>query len=90
MNNLAARFLPAVSDQKKIEVSLRNDEALIELSTWTEDLGWCKQKTLALDPAMLDDLHRAITAARLKFRRAGYVPEKNSQQSNILEFPRLD
>jgi predicted DCC family thiol-disulfide oxidoreductase YuxK len=85
-NNLAAKFSPIVSDEKKIEVSLTDNQAVIKLSTWTEDLGWCCQKTLSVDVEMLDDLHRVIASARYKINdRNTDVAEK--QSSNILAFP---
>jgi hypothetical protein len=94
-SNTAVKFTPIFSDEKKVEVSLHDDQAVIKLSTWTEDLGWCGQKTLSLDAEMLDDLHRVISAARLKLNRqkAETFVEKNAdniQQADsakILRFP---
>lgn len=93
--NTAVRFSPIFSDEKKVEVSLNNDQAIIKLSTWTEDLGWCGQKTLSLDAEMLDDLHSVITAARLKLNRqkAETSSEENAEitqkesSARILRFP---
>jgi hypothetical protein len=62
-SNLAVKFAPIVSDEKKLEVSLNDTEAIIKLSTWAEDLGWCGQKTLTLDAEMLEDLHRVLQRA---------------------------
>ena len=85
-SNLAVKFLPIVSDEKKIEVSLTDNQAVIKLSTWTEDLGWCCQKTLSVDAEMLDDLHRVIASARYKLNnRNADAAEK--QSTNILAFP---
>ena len=90
-SNTAINFLPIFSDEKKVEVSLQNDQAVIKLSTWIEDLGWCGQKTLSLDAEMLDDLHNVITAARLKLNR--HKAERNAEQTGetnsakILNFP---
>ena len=88
-SNLAVKFTPIVSDEKKLEVSLDDNQAIIKLSTWTEDLGWCGQKTLTLDAEMLDDLHRVIASARYKLngKKAG-IQEQN-KSSNVLEFPNL-
>lgn len=95
-SNTAVKFSPIFSDEKKVEVSLHDDQAVIKLSTWTEDLGWCGQKTLALDAAMLDDLHRVISAARLKLNRqkaenqaneAASEDETASGSAVILRFP---
>ena len=94
-SNTAVKFTPIFSDEKKVEVSLHDDQAVIKLSTWTEDLGWCGQKTLSLDAAMLDDLHNVITAARIKLNRQkaeNRVDEETDADSEndsarILRFP---
>jgi len=86
-SNLAAKFLPIVSDEKKIEVSLIDNQAIIKLSTWAEDLGWCCQKTLSVDAEMLDDLHRVISSARYKLNSRKTENTETSEQSNVLKFP---
>lgn len=86
-NNLAAKFLPIVSDEKKIEVSLTEDQAIIKLSTWIEDLGWCSQKTLTVDADMLDDLHRVIASARYKLKGRKSGRKEINLPPKVLEFP---
>ena len=86
-SNLATKFSPIVSDEKKIEVSLTDDQAVIKLSTWTEDLGSCGQKTLTIDAEMLDDLHRVIASARYKVNNKKSASEETYQTKNVLEFP---
>jgi hypothetical protein len=87
-SNTATKFLPIVCDDKKVDVTLSDDQAVIRLSTWTEDLGWCGQKTISLDVDMLDDLHRVITAARLKLnRQKAETGGEESTGSSILQFP---
>jgi hypothetical protein len=84
--NTATKLLPVVTEEKKIDVSVENGEAILKLSTWTENLGWTCQKTMRLEAEMLDELHRAISAARYRL---------NSQKdddgavvkNNVLEFP---
>jgi len=88
-SNLAVKFAPIVSDEKKLEFSLNDNQAVIKLSTWTEDLGWCGQKTLTLDAEMLDDLHRVIAAARYKLNGKKTESVESDKQSNISEFPRF-
>lgn len=88
-SSLATKFLPVVSDEKKLEVSLNDDQAIIKLSTWTEDLGWCCQKTLALDAKMLDELHRVVAAARYKLKSCNAEALEISQPTNILKFPKV-
>ena len=89
--NSAVEFSPIFTNDKKVEVSLQNDQAVIKLSTWTQDLGWCGQKTLSLDAEMLDELQSVITAARIKLKRqqAENLPENlgENQSSKILQFP---
>lgn len=88
-SNLATKFLPIISDEKKIEVSLENDQAVIKLSTWVEDLGWCGQKTLAVEAEMLDELHRAISAARYKLNQRKFDEEQTVERTNIIAFPKV-
>ncbi|HSK74274.1 MAG TPA: hypothetical protein VK892_21420 [Pyrinomonadaceae bacterium] len=88
--NTATKFLPIFSDEKKVEVSLENDQAVIKLSTWTEDLGWCGQKTLSLDAEMLDDLHRVIASARYRLNKQQKAEtEENSEAANVIPFPQF-
>lgn len=83
--NTAIKFSPIVSDEKKVEVSLNGNLATIKLSTWTENLGWCGQKTLTLDADILDDLHRIIASARYKLN--GEKKSEASDSANVLKFP---
>jgi len=88
-SNTAVNFLPIFTDEKKVEVSLQDDQAVIKLSTWTDDLGWCGQKTMALDAEMLDELHRVIAAARIRLnRQKSESGEETIEPARILEFPR--
>ncbi|MGC2239045.1 MAG: hypothetical protein WA584_23020 [Pyrinomonadaceae bacterium] len=86
-SNLAVKFLPVVSDEKKVEVALQDDQAVIRLSTWNEDLGWLCQKTMSLDAEMLDDLHRVITAARVRLNNQKAEKQEENVSSKILRFP---
>jgi hypothetical protein len=92
--SLAVNFLPIFSDEKKVEVSLQDDQAVIKLSTWADDLGWCGQKTMSLDAAMLEELHRVIAAARIRLSRQKIdnqeaEVETTSANAKVLEFPRV-
>ncbi len=87
--NTATKFSPIVSDKQKVELSLQNDKAVIKLSTWTENLGWCCQKTLPLDVEMLDDLHRVISAARYNLKKQNAEIEEISEKTNIISFPNV-
>lgn len=96
-SNTAVKFTPIFSDEKKVEVSLSDDQAIIKLSTWTEDLGWCGPKTLSLDAKMLDDLHSVIAAARIKLNRQKAEERANEEtetsaendSAKILRFPKF-
>jgi predicted DCC family thiol-disulfide oxidoreductase YuxK len=85
--NTAIKFSPIVSDEKKIEVSLADNQAVIKLSTWTEDLGWLCQKTMAIDAEMLDDLHRVIASARYRLNKQKSDSTEPAKAPNVLEFP---
>lgn len=86
-SNTAVKFLPIFTDEKKVEVSLENDQAVIKLSTWVEDLGWCGQKTMSLDAEMLDDLHRVIASARYRLNKQKNVENETAEESKVLAFP---
>lgn len=86
-SNAAIKFLPIFSDEKKVEIILQDDQAVIKLSTWTEDLGWCGQKTMSLDAEMLDDLHRVISAARIKLNRQKAENQEEIEPAKVLKFP---
>ena len=69
-----------------MEVSLEGEEAILKLSTWTENLGWNCQKTMRLDSAMLDDLHRAISAARYRLNQQK-SDNAETAADNVIKFP---
>ena len=87
-SNTAVKFSPIVTDEKKLEVSLNDNQAIVKLSTWTEGLGWTCQKTLSLDAEMLDDLYRVIASARYKLK-SQEVSAGDIKPANILEFPKF-
>ena len=86
--NTATQFLPSINNDKKVEVVIENDEAVIKLSTFTENLGWCCQKTMRLNAELLDDLHHIIASARYKLNLQKSV-EGGAGFSNIIEFPNV-
>jgi hypothetical protein len=88
-SNTAYKLAPAVTDDRKIEVSLEDNETVIRLSDWIEGLGWSTQKTMRLDPEMLDDLHKLVSAARLRVKRAAAESGERREPSRILEFPQI-
>jgi len=92
-SNSAVKFSPIITDEKKVEVSLQDNQAVIKLSTWTEDLGWCGQKTLSLDAEMLNELQGVISAARIKLKQQNVERVLESSEENesarILQFPKF-
>ena len=88
-NNTAYKFAPVFSEERKVDVSLQENQALIKLSTWEDDLGWCGQKTIALDVEMLDELHRVIAAARLKLKRDKIEGDEEIAKTKVLQFPKF-
>lgn len=89
-SNLAFNFAPAVSGEKRLDVAFENGETVIRMSTYVEGLGWSTQKTLSLDEAALDDLHRIVSAARTKIKQANAVTKEAApQSSNVLKFPQF-
>jgi len=89
MNKTAFSFAPVFSEERKVDVALQEDQAVIKLSTWTDDLGWCCQKTFALDAEMLDELHTVIAAARLKLKRDRIESGGEVAHTKVLQFPNL-
>jgi len=92
-SNSAVKFSPIITDEKKVEVSLQDNQAVIKLSTWTEDLGWCGQKTLSLDAEMLDELQGVISAARIKLKQQNVERVLESSEelisTKVLQFPKF-
>lgn len=84
-SNLAAKFAPAVANERRIDVSVNGSEATIQLSTWAEGIGWCGQKTMSFDETMLEDLHRMVSAARVRIKAGRSDAE--SINGKVLDFP---
>ena len=86
-SNLAFNFAPAVSGERRLDVGYENGETVIQMSTFVDGLGWSIQKTIKLDETMLDDLHRVVTAARLKIKRENADEFGPAEPSRVLNFP---
>jgi len=84
MKAVNKKFLPLVDGESKVEVSLHGDLVEIKLSTWTDGLGWCDQKTIRVPNSMLDDLHHLLAAARISRDR---VDAAEGQQPKVINFP---
>jgi|GEM_PF-2470757 len=86
--NLKFKSLPIENDNQKIEVRLDADnQVTLKLSTWTEGLGWCSQKTMTFDSDVLDDLQRALIVARNKINRERNESSEETQTAKIIRLP---
>ena len=85
----AQELLPVISNEKKVDISLKNNQVVIKFSTWAEDLGWCGQKTMSFEAEMLDDLHHIITKARFNLKRQKAKDQEEMVFAKILPFPQL-
>jgi hypothetical protein len=91
--SVAVQIPSSLNEDEKVEVFVEQHEGVervvLRQSTWTEGLGWCCQKTISLDSAQLDDLHRALTVARHRINRqraeAGHIREA----AQIIQLPTL-
>jgi hypothetical protein len=70
------------NDEKKVEVSIDGDDAVIRMSTYADGIGWFVQKTITVDADMLDLLADQFCSARGKIRRDG----DEILSADILEF----
>jgi hypothetical protein len=87
-SNLKFKSLPIENDNQKIEVQLDSEnQVTLKLSTWTEGLGWCVQKTLSFDADFLGDLQRALIVARNKINRERVETGDNIQSAKIIRLP---
>jgi hypothetical protein len=87
-SNLKFKSLPIENDNQKIEVQLdAENQVTLKLSTWTEGLGWCAQKTLSFDSDVLEDLQRALLVARNKINRERAETGKEIQAAKVIKLP---
>jgi hypothetical protein len=90
-NQTAARSLNSSRAEQKIELVLRSrggeDAAVLRLSTWTDGLGWCAQKTVELDAAQLDELHLAVTVARRRLASERAEAVQPAPPAKIIRLP---
>lgn len=86
MQNDTAKFAPVKAKEKKVEVSVDGDKAVIKLSTWVEGLGWCCQKTMSMDLEMLEEMQGLIAGAKAELELA--TEDDEILSASILEFSR--
>jgi hypothetical protein len=63
-NEIAVERPVAQSEEKKVEVCVDGDAAVIRLSTFADGIGWFVQKTITVDADMLDAMTDQLAAAR--------------------------
>jgi hypothetical protein len=83
----STKFAPAAADEKRFDVAINGDLTSIKLSSWVDGLGWCGQKTIEVEPEMLDVLHKMIGAARLRLRHQREMEGCEEIAGKILDFP---
>lgn len=92
-NQAAAHVLPSSREEQQIEVSLEEqdgvDRVAIRYLTWTENLGWCCQKTIRLETDQLDDLHHAITVARQRLNRKRAPAGRFTPAAQVIQLPTI-
>ena len=89
----AGRPLEAAGAKQKVEVSFEQRDGgecvALRYMTWTEGLGWCCQKTIRVEGEQLDDLHRAITVARQRYRRQRAEAGEAQAPAQVIQLPSL-
>ncbi len=83
----ATKFAPAEAGEKRIDLSIDGDLTSIKLSSWVDGLGWCGEKTLSIEPEMLDVLHKMIGAARVRIRSQKELDGNVEAARRVLDFP---
>ena len=90
-NQTAAHTLNSSRPEQKIEVVMQTrggeDCIALRLSTWTDGLGWCAQKTIELEPGQLDDLHRVVTVARRRLASKRAQADQPTAPAKVIYLP---
>lgn len=74
--------LAAAVEDKRVEVTVDGDKAVIRMSSYADGIGWFVQKTITVDADMLDVLVDQLAAAR------GSITRESDEilSADILEF----
>ena len=92
-NQTAAHTLNSSRPEQKIEVVMQNrdgaDCVALRLSTWTDGLGWCAQKTIELEADQLDELHRAVTVARRRLAAKRSESDQPNVPAKVIYLPAI-
>ncbi|MBV9923749.1 MAG: hypothetical protein JOZ96_01815 [Acidobacteria bacterium] len=90
----AGRPLEAAGTQQKVEVTYEQQQGggevvALKYLTWTEGLGWCCQKTIRVGGEQLEELHRAVTVARHRYRRQRAEAGEPTAPAQVIQLPSL-
>lgn len=93
-SSTAERPDEAAGAQQKVEVTFEPQEGggecvALRYLTWTDGLGWCCQKTIRVGGEQLDELHRAVTVARHRYRRQRAEAGEPSAPTQVIQLPSL-
>lgn len=90
-NQTAAQTLNSSRPEQKIEVVMQDrggeNCVALRLSTWTDGLGWCAQKTIELEPDQLDELHLAVTVARRRLAAKRAETDQPAVPAKVIRLP---
>jgi hypothetical protein len=79
--------------QQKVELTFEQhddgEQVALRYLTWTEGLGWCCQKTIRVEAEQLDELQRALTAARHRLKRKRAEAGEAQAPAQVIQFPSL-
>ena len=92
-SSTAGHPLEAAGAGQKVEVTFEQHEGVevvaLRYLTWTEGLGWCCQKTIRVGGEQLDELHRAVTVARHRYRRQRAEAGEPTAPAQVIQLPSL-
>ncbi|HZH90976.1 MAG TPA: hypothetical protein VEX70_10225 [Pyrinomonadaceae bacterium] len=91
-NRAATHALASGREDQQVEVILEDGGVggvALRLSTWTEGLGWCTQKTIRLDADQLDDLHHAVSVARHRLNRRRVEDGQFRPAAQVIQLPTI-
>lgn len=92
-NSAAAQPLRPACENRKVEVAFEQRDGVecvaLRYLTWTEGLGWCCQKTIRVDGEQLDELQRAVTVARHRYRRRRAEAGEAQAPAQVIQLPSL-
>ena len=92
-NQTAAQALNSSRPEQKLELVMQardgEDCVVLRLSTWTDGLGWCAQKTIELEPGQLDELHLAVTVARRRLAAKRAEADQPNVPAKVIRLPTL-